>query len=738
MELLYNPTIIISVYDRLDSLNRILTSIENAVYGSYEGEIRLVISIDGGAINNQAITEIAEKFPWDKGEKVIIKHDNNLGLRKHIISCGDLSEKYGDIILLEDDLIVAPGFYIYAKKALDYYRTNNKIAGISLYLYRYNQNILLPFSPQKSTSDVFFLQVPSSWGQAWTKEQWNNFRKYYNKKTEITLNDRLPDHVKRWPETSWKKYFYKYIVEFDLYFVYPFISFSSNCGDIGVHFLERTELLNVPLSYKTDFSSFVFSDFNNDSVIYDAYFERSALYFKKYLDQIPNDELVVDLYGTKQESLFNHEYWLTSRKTKKNISTFSGFTIPIENNIINKKNGNIFCLANRKNIIFQKNINDYLNLIEVYFPVLFLIRNPKKTIFIGWKDNFLVRKIFKLYFLLSKIFYKLFFYISCFILGEILAIIKFRGKRSDRKKCINKEVNRILFIDHIYHLKTKSSSFMIDYLKKFYEVDVLFVEKWSDETLADLSFFNKSYFAVVFWQSFPGHETIKYINNDNIIFFPMYDDISHYYVFWKKMRRVKVVSFSSVLYKKISRWGIESIYLKYFPKPGKFTPGNNKEIFFWQRTEDITLNMIDKLIVGNDYKLHCHKVLDPNKNFIKPDERIESKFNITYSNWFDHKEDMQKVLDEKGIYISPRKKEGIGMSFLEAMASGKAVIASNMPTMNEYIKNGVNGYLFNCKRLKLIDLSNIKQVQENSYKFMKEGYDDWEKNKHQIIDFIEK
>ena len=70
------------------------------------------------------------------------------------------------------------------------------------------------------------------------------------------------------------------------------------------------------------------------------------------------------------------------------------------------------------------------------------------------------------------------------------------------------------------------------------------------------------------------------------------------------------------------------------------------------------------------------------------------------------------------------------------MAMGKAVIAVDNPTMNEYINDGENGYLFDLKRPKEIDLSNIKEVQKNSYEFMEEGYKEWEKNKKRIIDFI--
>jgi glycosyltransferase involved in cell wall biosynthesis len=45
------------------------------------------------------------------------------------------------------------------------------------------------------------------------------------------------------------------------------------------------------------------------------------------------------------------------------------------------------------------------------------------------------------------------------------------------------------------------------------------------------------------------------------------------------------------------------------------------------------------------------------------------------------------------VFLAPRAAEGIGLTFLEAMARGGAVIAYDAPTMNEYIRNGDNGIL---------------------------------------------
>ena len=55
----------------------------------------------------------------------------------------------------------------------------------------------------KDESDVFFMQFPSSWGQAWTNKQWDLFKKWYaNNCNEIKNTNKIPDNVLSWPKSS--------------------------------------------------------------------------------------------------------------------------------------------------------------------------------------------------------------------------------------------------------------------------------------------------------------------------------------------------------------------------------------------------------------------------------------------------------------------------------------------------------------------------------------------------------
>lgn len=81
------------------------------------------------------------------GRKKIYTYPERLGLRKHILKCGDFLDFYDALVVLEDDLVVAPSFYMYVLMTVNKYIENNNIAGISLYTHLWNHNAGLPFTP---------------------------------------------------------------------------------------------------------------------------------------------------------------------------------------------------------------------------------------------------------------------------------------------------------------------------------------------------------------------------------------------------------------------------------------------------------------------------------------------------------------------------------------------------------------------------------------------------------------
>jgi len=321
--------IIAVAYNRPASLKRLLSSITAAYYPK-DIKVPLIISIDYSGSDD--CLKVAEETEWPHGPKEIIAHQKNLGLRQHILSCGDIALKNDGVIILEDDCFVSKDFYNYALQTFEFYKDEPKVAGISLYSYEYNENAGMPFQPLHDGYDVYFKQVPSSLGQIWTKQHWLNFRAFYDQSPKLNPEIHfLPENVFTWPESSWKKYFYLYIVLNDLYFVYPQVSHSTNFGDVGTHFTNTTQVFQVRLNNGKNVN-YRMPYFRISTNKYDAYFELLTESLRRLNPELP-DSLTVDTYGTKQSSHIKTKFILGLQANQKAISGFGLNMKPVINNI---------------------------------------------------------------------------------------------------------------------------------------------------------------------------------------------------------------------------------------------------------------------------------------------------------------------------------------------------------------------------------------------------------------------
>ena len=260
-----------------------------------------------------------------------------------------MTYEYDSIILLEDDLIVSPWFYEFACAAERFYYDEDAVAGISLYAYRNNENAdCAPFYPLYNGFDVYFMQVPSSWGQLWTKKQWDGFKVFYENNQGITQSDRIPENVKEWADTSWKKFFFFFFSEKNKYFVTPYCSYTSNCGDAGAHMNKKTSLWQSQLSCGVP-DAFRFPQFEGKGIKYDSYMEIDPTCLPS-IDGIAPDDICVDLYGIKPAYLFENRYWLTIKESSQIIRSYGMELLPLENNVIYDTEGKGISLSERNDL----------------------------------------------------------------------------------------------------------------------------------------------------------------------------------------------------------------------------------------------------------------------------------------------------------------------------------------------------------------------------------------------------
>ncbi len=295
-------------------------------------------------------------------------------------------------------------------------------------------------------------------------------------------------------------------------------------------------------------------------------------------------------------------------------------------------------------------------------------------------------------------------------------------------------------IDHSYHKKTGSSSFFSKILEEEYQVEIIYDESWKNENYEklNLTFADDRYVAVIFFQSI-STSMIKEVKCKNIIYVPMYDAIKeHGLDYWYEYKDIKILSFSKTLYNYLKPYGFNVMHVQYFPKVvNTIEILDLKKVFFWARINEINWDVVKKLLEEIEIEsVHIHRAIDPGQKFIMPSKDDERIFNIKYSSWFKTKKEYLDCLKSNSIYIAPRLYEGIGFSFLEAMAMGKVVIGVDNPMMNEYIRNGENGFLFSVNDINPIRIKDVKKLQINAYNTIVEGRRKWESSIPNMLNFI--
>lgn len=343
-------TIVAVGYNRPKPLLRLLKCINEADYCG-DNNIRLIISLDR-ADNCDEMKALADAYVWEHGEKEVILHEKRLGLREHFLFCGDLTQKYGSIVFLEDDVYALPGYYKFAKACVEKYESDERIVGASLYSFRYSETAHRPFTPLSDGSDVYFAQL-MSWAPVYFPKQWKAFRDWYNQEPkpmdDVTC---LPDNVRQWKMTSFKKYHIKYTMTQDKYFVYPQMSFTTNFAEAGQHYAKDDDNLQVPLVLGIA-ESYRLPELDDSLCIYDAFMEIKPQCIKKVFPELGKYDFDVDLYANKRKENLEGAYCITSRKVAGDIRSWGCKTVPHETNVMLDVPGGYFHLSKIEDVKFK-------------------------------------------------------------------------------------------------------------------------------------------------------------------------------------------------------------------------------------------------------------------------------------------------------------------------------------------------------------------------------------------------
>lgn len=123
-------------------------------------------AIEGVKSNREYIhlvQESSREFKWFK-DVTIIERDKNWGLANSLIAgITELCEKYGRVIVVEDDLILSPYFLKFMNDGLNKYENDERVSAIS--------GFLNPIDCE--APEAFFLRYFACWGWATWKRAWD-------------------------------------------------------------------------------------------------------------------------------------------------------------------------------------------------------------------------------------------------------------------------------------------------------------------------------------------------------------------------------------------------------------------------------------------------------------------------------------------------------------------------------------------------------------------------------------
>lgn len=159
--------IVLFAFIRLDTLQKTVQALKS---NRLSEKSDLFVFIDGPKNEEQKKKQAPLiKYVSDiTGFRTInVKHANkNIGLDPSVISgVTDIIDKYGKVIVVEDDIVTTPNFLEFMNQALNSYENNMQVMSISGFGLKVNK-------PIDYDADVYLFGRSTSWGWATWKNRW--------------------------------------------------------------------------------------------------------------------------------------------------------------------------------------------------------------------------------------------------------------------------------------------------------------------------------------------------------------------------------------------------------------------------------------------------------------------------------------------------------------------------------------------------------------------------------------
>ncbi len=191
-------SIVLFTYNRPWHTRQTIEALQQNVLAA-ESELFIYSDASKDKKSIEKVKEVRSYINTIKGFKkiTIIEREKNWGLADSIIDgVTSIVNKYGKIIVLEDDLVTSPYFLKFMNEALDFYKDKKKVWHISGWNYPIDTNGL---------GDVFLWRLMNCWGWATWADRW----KYFEKNTDSLIKNFSKEQITRFnldgADNFWKQ-----------------------------------------------------------------------------------------------------------------------------------------------------------------------------------------------------------------------------------------------------------------------------------------------------------------------------------------------------------------------------------------------------------------------------------------------------------------------------------------------------------------------------------------------------
>ena len=207
----------------------------------------------------------------------IVEREKNWGLADSIIDgVTKIVNKFGKIIVLEDDLVTSPYFLKYMNDALNIYQDEEKVMSISAFMKSIDSSKL---------EETFLMNHTSCWGWGTWKHSWNKFEKNPEKLIKSMSKNDIYKLNHNGTANAWKQVLQNKRGKINTWAIFWGTTVFQNDGLV----LHPSHSMTTNIGFDGSGIHCGFSDIN-ETILY----EKEIQYFEK---NIINNDLAVQIIG---------------------------------------------------------------------------------------------------------------------------------------------------------------------------------------------------------------------------------------------------------------------------------------------------------------------------------------------------------------------------------------------------------------------------------------------------------